>query len=123
MLNEDYLLFFSGYVSLQSAMEWPGNVSEDNELQASGMSCELKLEYFQKDIKDKLDSSANRSVKIPRHDIRMLHTFRITGKVWGMCMYVCVCVYITNVHIYVVIFIHMRGTSTCVDILQHTSIV
>lgn len=44
-------------------MEWPRNLPEGPELQASGVSCELEPEHFQKDTKDKLDPNANRSVK------------------------------------------------------------
>lgn len=54
---------FSGCVTLQSAMEWPRNFPEGPELQASGVSCELDPEHFQKDTKDQLDPNANRSVR------------------------------------------------------------
>lgn len=56
-------LLLSLAVTLQSGMEWPRNFPEGHELQASGVSCELDPEHFQKDIKDKLDPNANRSVK------------------------------------------------------------
>lgn len=49
-------------VTLQGGMEWPRNLPEGPELQASGLSCELDPEHFQKDTKDKLDPDANRSV-------------------------------------------------------------
>lgn len=62
----------SGCAALQSGMEWPRNVPEGHELQASGVSCELDPGHFQKDTKDKLDPNANRSVKEARRSLYTL---------------------------------------------------
>lgn len=59
----DYIsLPFCGCATLQSSMEWERDFPEGQELQASGISCELDPD-FRKDTKDKLNPKANRSVK------------------------------------------------------------
>lgn len=64
--EDDISVLLSGYVTIQSGMEWPGDIPEGPELQASGISYELDPKYFPKDTKDQLDPNSNRSVKVAK---------------------------------------------------------
>lgn len=62
-------LSLSGPFSLHSSMEWLGDVPEDPScvgLLAPGVSSEMDSEQFLKDTKEKLNSNANRSVRVAK---------------------------------------------------------